>query len=43
MHPKLEVQLVNQAMTSTPNAEAEEAAGRDDEMDERPRRRRRDE
>ena len=25
VHPKLEVQLVNQAMTSTPNAEAEEA------------------
>ena len=24
VHPKLEVQLVNQAMTSTPNAEAEE-------------------
>lgn len=43
VHPKLEVQLVNQAMTSTPNAEAEEASGHDDEMDERPRRRRRDE
>ena len=43
VHPKLEVQLVNQAMTSTPNAEAEEAAGRDEEMDDRPRRRRRDE
>ena len=43
VHPKLEVQLVNQAMTSTPNAEAEEASGYDDELDERPRRRRRDE
>ena len=43
VHPKLEVQLVNQAMTSTPNAEAEEASGHDDELDERPRRRRRDE
>src|SRR5271157_1722283 len=42
VHPKLEVQLVNQAMTSTPNAEAEEASGHDDELDERPRRRRRD-
>ncbi len=43
VHPKLEVQLVNQAMTSTPNAEAEKASGYDDELDERPRRRRRDE
>jgi len=41
VHPKLEVQLVNQAMTSTPNADAEEG-GRDEELDERPRRRRRD-
>ena len=36
VHPKLEVQLVNQAMTSTPNAEAKEASGYDDELDERP-------
>ena len=41
VHPKLEEQLVNQAMTSTPNVE-EEQASRDDEFDERPRRRRRD-
>ena len=41
MHPKLEEHLVNQAMTSTPNADAEEAA-REEELDERPRRRRRD-
>jgi len=41
VHPKLEEQLVNQAMTSTPSVE-EEQASRDDEFDERPRRRRRD-
>ena len=41
VHPKLEEHLVNQAMTSTPNAEAEDA-GPDEELDERPRRRRRD-
>ncbi|MBV8487387.1 MAG: 30S ribosomal protein S6 [Planctomycetaceae bacterium] len=41
VHPKLEEQLVNQAMTSTPSAE-EEQGTRDDEFDERPRRRRRD-
>ena len=38
VHPKLEVQLVNQAMTSTPNVDAEEASGHEDELDERPRR-----
>ncbi len=41
VHPKLEEHLVNQAMTSTPNADAEDA-GPDEELDERPRRRRRD-
>jgi len=41
VHPKLEEHLVNQAMTSTPNAEAEDA-GPDEDLDERPRRRRRD-
>jgi small subunit ribosomal protein S6 len=41
VHPKLEEQLVNQAMTSTPNAESEESAP-DEELEERPRRRRRD-
>ncbi len=41
VHPKLEEQLVNQAMTSTPSAE-EEQVSRDDEFEERPRRRRRD-
>jgi small subunit ribosomal protein S6 len=41
VHPKLEEHLVNQAMTSTPNAEAEES-GPDEELDERPRRRRRE-
>jgi small subunit ribosomal protein S6 len=40
VHPKLEEHLVNQAMTSTPNADAEDA--HEDDMDERPRRRRRD-
>jgi len=39
--PKLEEHLVNQAMTSTPNAESEDG-GPDEELDERPRRRRRD-
>ena len=41
VHPKLEEHLVNQAMTSTPNAEAEESTG-DEDLDERPRRRRRE-
>jgi small subunit ribosomal protein S6 len=41
VHPKLADHLVNQAMTSTPNVDAEEG-GRDEEFDERPRRRRRD-
>lgn len=41
VHPKLVDHLVNQAMTSTPNIEAEER-GREEELDERPRRRRRD-
>ncbi len=40
VHPKLADHLVTQAMTSNPNADAE-GAGEDD-MDERPRRRRRD-
>ncbi len=40
VHPKLEEQLVNQAMTSTPSAESEE--GSEEELDERPRRRRRE-
>jgi small subunit ribosomal protein S6 len=40
VHPKLEEQLVNQAMTSTPSSESEN--GSEDELDERPRRRRRD-
>ena len=40
VHPKLEEQLVNQAMTSTPSSDSDEGA--DDELDERPRRRRRD-
>ena len=38
--PKLEEHLVNQAMTSTPNADAED--GGEEELDDRPRRRRRD-
>ena len=42
VHPKLEENLVNQAMTSTPNAEPEDSAGGEEELDERPRRRRRD-
>jgi small subunit ribosomal protein S6 len=41
VHPKLEEQLVSQAMTSNPNVEEEEGR-HDDELDERPRRRRRD-
>ena len=41
VHPKLVDHLVNQAMTSTPNAESEEG-GREEEHDDRPRRRRRD-
>jgi small subunit ribosomal protein S6 len=40
VHPKLVDHLVNQAMTSTPNADEE--AGREEEHDERPRRRRRE-
>src|SRR4051812_34644224 len=40
VHPKLVDHLVNQAMTSTPNADAEQ--GREEEHDERPRRRRRE-
>lgn len=41
VHPKLVDHLVNQAMTSTPNVDAEEG-NREEEQDERPRRRRRD-
>jgi small subunit ribosomal protein S6 len=41
VHPKLADQLVNQAMTSTPSVDGEDAP-RDEEMEERPRRRRRD-
>jgi small subunit ribosomal protein S6 len=41
VHPKLVDQLVNQAMSSTPNVDSE--SGVDEELDERPRRRRRDE
>ena len=40
VHPKLADHLVNQAMTSNPNVEAESAM--DDDLDDRPRRRRRD-
>jgi len=40
VHPKLADHLVNQAMTSTPNVDTEDA--REEEMDDRPRRRRRD-
>jgi small subunit ribosomal protein S6 len=39
--PKLEEHLVNQAMTSTPNVDAEEA-GPEEDLEERPRRRRRE-
>jgi small subunit ribosomal protein S6 len=41
VHPKLADHLVNQAMTSTPSVEGEDS--RDEEPDDRPRRRRRDE
>lgn len=41
VHPKLADHLVTQAMTSTPNVDAEGAGG-EEEADERPRRRRRD-
>jgi len=41
VHPKLVEQLVTQAMSSTPSIEAEDAP-MDDELEERPRRRRRD-
>ena len=41
VHPKLADHLVNQAMTSTPTSESEDGA-REDEGEERPRRRRRD-
>ena len=40
VHPKLADHLVNQAMTSNPNVDAESAM--DDDLDDRPRRRRRD-
>jgi len=40
VEPKLVDHLVNQAMTSTPNVDAE--TGNEDDMDDRPRRRRRD-
>ena len=40
VHPKLADHLVNQAMTSNPNVDTE--SGMDDDMDDRPRRRRRD-
>jgi small subunit ribosomal protein S6 len=42
VHPKLADQLVNQAMTSTPNVDAEESGPPDEEIEERPRRRRRE-
>ena len=42
VHHKLADHLVNQAMTSTPNVDAENGIG-EDELDDRPRRRRRDE
>lgn len=41
VHPKLAENRVNQAMTATPASEAE-GDGRDDDFDDRPRRRRRD-
>jgi small subunit ribosomal protein S6 len=41
VHPKLIEHLVNQAMTSNPNVDEEQA--REEEPDERPRRRRREE
>jgi small subunit ribosomal protein S6 len=43
VHPKLVDHLVTQAMTSTPSVESEDARPRDEEMDDRPRRRRREE
>jgi small subunit ribosomal protein S6 len=43
VHPKLAEHLVNQAMTSTPNVDEEERGPGEEEMDDRPRRRRRDE
>src|SRR5215470_16869304 len=42
VHSKLADHLVNQAMTSTPNVDAEAGAGGEEEADDRPRRRRRD-
>ena len=41
VHPKLADHLVNQAMTSNPNVDAESGIG-EEETDDRPRRRRRD-
>lgn len=41
VHPKLADHLVNQAMTSTPNADSEDSP-REEEQDDRPRRRRRE-
>ncbi len=41
VHPKLVEHLVNQAMTTTPGGESEDRP-REDDLDERPRRRRRD-
>jgi len=41
VHPKLADHLVTQAMTSTPGSEGEDGP-REEEMDDRPRRRRRD-
>jgi small subunit ribosomal protein S6 len=41
VHPKLADHLVNRAMTSTPNVDSEDGSS-EDELDERPRRRRRD-
>jgi small subunit ribosomal protein S6 len=40
--PKLAEHLVNQAMTSTPASEGEESGMHDEELEERPRRRRRE-
>jgi small subunit ribosomal protein S6 len=42
VHPKMVDQLVNQAMTSTPG-QGDDEPQRDDDRDDRPRRRRRDE
>jgi small subunit ribosomal protein S6 len=41
--PKLAEHLVNQAMTSTPNVDAEDSGPVEEELEERPRRRRREE